>query len=487
MGSRERLSPADAAWLHMDRPTNLMVINAVTWFDEPLDWNRVREIVDERMVRPFPRFRQRISESLLPFDVPYWEDDPNFALDHHLHHVALPGPGDQETLQNFVGDLMSMPLDRAKPLWDFYFVDGYGKGCATVFRIHHSIGDGIALGQVLLSLTDPIDRSPTDPIDAPGAAAPPAPERRPAGLTSRLTGMLGPLAWSATTSLHAVDALAHEGLQTLRHPTRLRDIATLGRDDVAALARLTLTPPDSRTVLRGPGVVSKRAVWGAPYPLTDVKAIGRPMRATVNDVMLAAVTGALGRYLRERDSLVDNVRTFVPFNVRPSDQAPPPTLGNKFGLIFLDLPVGLDDPRERIATVSRRMAAVKNSPQGPISFGMLRGVGLTPTTVEKRIIDYFTARATAVMTNVPGPTQAVSFAGVPVRGVVSWVPRSGDTPIGLAIFSYKGRVQVGLAVDAQLVPEPASILAAMHEELDLMRQLVMATPAKKRTKAAAGG
>ncbi len=478
MASRQRLSPADAAWLHMDRPTNLMVIQAVTWFDEPLNWSRVREIVDERMVRRFPRFRQRVSESLLPFDAPYWEDDPNFVLDHHLHHVALPSPGGQEALQNFVGDLMSMPLDRTKPLWDFYFVDGFGKGSATVFRIHHAIGDGIALGQVLLSLTDP--------IDGPDAAPPPAPDRRPTGLTSRLTGMLGPLTWPATTSLHAVDALAHEGLQTLRHPMRLRDVASLGRDEAAALARLTLTPPDSRTVLSGPGVVSKRAVWDAPYPLADVKAIGRPMHATVNDVMLAAVSGGLGRYLRERDSLVDNVRTFVPFNVRPTDEPPPSTLGNKFGLIFLDLPVGLDDPQERIATVSRRMAAVKNSPQGALSFGMLRGVGLTPTTVEKRLIDYFTARATAVMTNVPGPTQPVSFAGVPVGGVVSWVPRSGDTPIGLAIFSYSGQVQVGLAVDAQLVPEPASILAGMREDLDVMRQLVAETPAKKRPKAAAG-
>jgi WS/DGAT/MGAT family acyltransferase len=465
----------------MDRPTNLMVIDAVTWFDEPLDWNRVRDVVAERMVRRFPRFRQRISEGMLPLDGPYWEDDPNFDIEHHLHHVALPGPGDQEVLQNFVGDLMSMPLDRAKPLWDFYFVDGYGQGCATVFRIHHSIGDGIALGHVLLSLTDP--------IDAPEGAVPAAPEARAPGLTSRLYGMLGPLTWPATTSLHAVDALTHEGLQTLRHPTRLRDIATLGRDEVAALARLTLTPPDTRTVLSGPGVVSKRAVWAPPIPLADVKAIGRPMRATVNDVMLAAVSGGLGRYLRERDSLVDNVRTFVPFNVRPADKPPPPTLGNKFGLIFLDLPVGLADPRERIATVNRRMEAVKNSPQGAISFGMLRGVGLTPSTVERRIIDYFTSRATAVMTNVPGPTQRVSFAGVPVAGVVSWVPRSGDTPIGLAIFSYNGQVHVGLAVDAQLVPEPSSILTAMHEDLDVMGQLVAGGSEKKqvrRTKPAAG-
>ena len=182
MGSRERMSPADAAWLHMDRPTNLMVINAVTWFDAPLDWTVVRKTVDERMVSRFPRFRQRVAESALPLGGPHWEDDPYFALENHLHHVALPSPGDQEALQEFVGDLMSMPLDRTKPLWHLYLVDGYGGGCATVFRIHHSIGDGIALGEVLLSLTDPDRRCCCRcPCRTRARRQPPAWADRPAG------------------------------------------------------------------------------------------------------------------------------------------------------------------------------------------------------------------------------------------------------------------------------------------------------------------
>jgi len=481
MGSRERMSPADAAWLHMDRPTNLMVINAVTWFDAPLDWTVVRKTVDERMVSRFPRFRQRVAESALPLlGGPYWEDDRYFALENHVHHVALPSPGDQEALQEFVGDLMSMPLDRTKPLWHLYLVDGYGGGCATVFRIHHSIGDGIALGEVLLSLTDPADGVAVDV---------PAEPQHAASHRHGLTGLLDSVTWpaatgihAAATGVHAADALAHEGIQALIHPSRLRDIATLGRDEVAALAKLTFTPPDARTVLRGPGVVSKRAVWAPPIPLADVKAIGRPMHATVNDVLLSAVSGALGRYLQRRESLVDNVRTFVPFNIRPAGEPPATTLGNKFGLVFLDLPVGLRDPRERLAEVSRRMDAVKNSSEGPVSFGMLSGVGLTPTTVEKRIIDFFTAKATAVMTNVAGPPKPVSFAGVPVAGVVSWVPRSGDTPIGLSIFSYSGQVLVGLAVDAALVPEPASILTGMQEELDELRELATSGAAREQAR-----
>jgi hypothetical protein len=133
------------------------------------------------------------------------------------------------------------------------------------------------------------------------------------------------------------------------------------------------------------------------------------------------------------------------------------------------------------------MDAVKNSPQGPVSFGMLSGVGLTPTTVEKRIIDFFTAKATAVMTNVTGPQQPVSLAGVPVAGVVCWVPRSGDTPIGLSFFRYSRPVLVGLAVDAALVPEPASILTGMQEELDALRELATSGAAPEQVRPTATG
>ena len=458
MASRERMSAADAAWLHMDRPTNLMVINAVSWFDRPLDWEAVAKIIEERLVRRFPRFRQRVVESALPLTAPYWEDDPHFGIEHHIHHVALPAPGGSAALQHFVGDLMSVPLDRTKPLWHMYFVDGYGEGCATVTRIHHCVGDGIALAKVLLSLTD---ESGAGPSPDPG---PDAEQRR------GLTGLLGTLTGPAAAGAHAVDAIVHEGIDVLTHPAKLRDIAALGRDDVAALAKLTLTPPDTRTVFRGPGVVSKRALWSEPIPLAEVKAVGRAAHGTVNDVLLSAASGAIGRYLDRRGGRVDNLRALIPFNIRPPDQPLPPTLGNRFGMIFLDLPVGIRDPGERLAELSRRMQIVKRSPEAAVSYGVLSGMGLTPADVEKQILDFFTAKASAVMTNVSGPPEPLHLAGVRVRGVIPWVPRTGDTPIGLSIFSYAGEVVIGLSVDAALVPEPETILSGMRAELrDLQR------------------
>lgn len=144
--ARRTMPNADAAWLHMDRPTNRMVINAVLWFDEPLDPEAIRSVLRERIVERFPSFRQRAVEhgALGGAD---WEDDPDFDLDLHLHHIALPAPGDRIALQELVGDLASTPLHRDKPLWDAYLVDGYGAGSALQLRMHHCIADGIALAR----------------------------------------------------------------------------------------------------------------------------------------------------------------------------------------------------------------------------------------------------------------------------------------------------------------------------------------------------
>src|SRR3954454_5067836 len=168
--TRERMPSADAAWLRMDRRTNLMVINSVLLFDEPVDWARVREVVGERLVGRFPRFRQRVVEAGGPRGGAFWEDDPHFGLDLHLHHRALPAPGDRAALEELVADRMAEPLDRAKPLWSFYFIDGYGDGAAVYARMHHCIADGIALARVLLSLTDSDPDAGIAPPAATGAS-----------------------------------------------------------------------------------------------------------------------------------------------------------------------------------------------------------------------------------------------------------------------------------------------------------------------------
>lgn len=448
--SAQRMNNADAAWLHMDRPTNLMVVNALMWFDGPLDVERVRAIVRERLVGQFPRFRQRIADPPLGLGLPSWKDEPAFDLDLHVHRLALPAPGDDATLQELVGDLMVMPLDRSKPLWHMYVIEGYGAGTALLTRMHHCIADGIALTRVLLSLTD----------EQPDAGL--GPPLQTTGGHGRAEALAAPV----RTGVHVAEAALHEGFELAAHP-RSELPGLLGRvvGDGRALAKLLLTGPDAKSVFRGELGVARRVRWTERIPLDDVKAIGHATHTTVNDVLLAAVSGALHRYLAAHGDEVEEIRAMVPFNLRPLDVPLPRELGNRFGLVYLALPVGPATPAERLADVHRRMDGIKHSPEGAMSYLILGILGSTPVPIEQRLIDVFAPKTTAVMTNVPGPRQPIYFAGSKVAGILGWVPASGSIGVGLSIFSYDGGVRIGLQVDAGLVPDPETIIAAIGEEL----------------------
>jgi diacylglycerol O-acyltransferase / wax synthase len=460
MATRHAMGSADAAWLHMDRPTNLMVINGVLWFDEPVDWDRVRTVIGERLVDPFPRFRQRVVEARLNVGGPQWEDDPDFDLDLHLHRVALPAPGGPAELKAFVADRMVVPLDRARPLWEFHFVEGYGEGSAIVSRMHHCIADGVALARVLLSLTDE---------EADAGLAPPAPPAAHRG--GPLDGLLRPAAAAAGFAWGLAGAAWHEGTSLLAHPERTVDLAAAARDDARALAKVLLARPDADTVLRGDLGVAERVAWTAPLPLDDVKALAHRHGATVNDVLVAAMTGALRSYLEGRDSLVDEIRAVVPFNLRPLDQPLPRDLGNRFGLVTLPLPVGLDTPEARLEAVMAGMSDIKNSPEGPVAYAVLSAIGVTPVQVEHALVDLFSANGSTVLTNVPGPREAVYLAGSPVRGVLVWAPVSGSMAMSISILSYAGDVTAGVMSDAGLVPDPDTIVAAFEAEVRALEAL----------------
>lgn len=446
--SRHSMSNADAAWFHMDRPTNLMVVNAVLWFDEPIDMDRGREIVRERLVERFPRFRQRVVAP--PVGQPMWEDDPSFDLERHVHHLALPAPGDRQALQVLVADLWATPLDRSKPLWDLYVVDGFGTGQALISRMHHCIADGIALARVLLSLTD----------EQPGAGLAEATETGPGH--ARFDALIAP-AWAG---LRLAGAGLDDGRHLLANPaSELPDLLAEGAADVRALSKLLLTGGDAKTVLKGKLGATRRVTWSEPMALDEIKSIGGRTGTTINDVVVAAMTGALRWYLQRRGSLVPEIRAMVPFNLRPLDKPLPRDLGNRFGLVYLSLPVGISGPAHRLATVHDEMERIKRSPEAAVSYGILGLLGITPPQVEQRVLDVFSAKATAVMTNVPGPRQPVYFAGTKVAGVLGWVPTAGSIGVGVSIFSYDGDVTVGFDVDAGLVPDPETIIVAYEREI----------------------
>jgi WS/DGAT/MGAT family acyltransferase len=460
------MNHADAAWLHMDQPTNLMVITGVLWFDEVPDWDRVRDLIQERFVGPYPRFRQRVVEGRPPVSGPHWEDDPGFNLDDHLHKAVLPAPGDRGSLAELVGEITATPLDPDKPLWQIYMVDGYGDGAAMVHRIHHCIADGIALSRVLLGLADESPDEGARPIEDPPTAKP-----RSSGSSNPLSALTGATRGAVSAVTGAAGALAHESLEITKHPSHLLDLAASGRKDADALSKVLLRGNDPHTALKGEMGVAKGVSWSTPIPLEDVRTLGHDTGTTINDVVMTAVAGAFRRYLDRHGEVVDEVTAMVPFNLRSPTEPLPATLGNRFGLVFLGLPVGTTGRHVRLLKIHERMKKIKHSHEGVVAYGVLDAMGRTPEAVEQRVIDLFTAKGTAVVTNVPGPARPVFLAGTPVAGVLVWAPCSGDVSMTISIFSYNGMLTVGLMADAGLIPNPDLLVGDFESELQALLEL----------------
>lgn len=451
-GARHALPAADVAWLHMDRPTNPMVVNALVLFGGPLDLRRTADVLRRRLVDRFPRFSEVVVERTARG--PAFEPHRAFDLDNHLHRVALPAPGDRAALEELVDDLIAGQLDPGRPLWHAHLIEGYEGGSAVLWRIHHCIADGIALARLLLSITDEV----ADAVD-------------PEPVSYRRGGILGDAARLAGTAWSLGGRAMREAAATVGDPGRLRGLAGRTLRDAATVTKLLASPPDTRTELKAPLAGRRRVAWTEPLPLADVKAAGRRHGATINDLLVAALAGALGDELGDGGSRPDEVHAMVPFNLRPLDEPVPSDLGNDFALTLLALPVGLADPRERLRAVHERMEAIKRSDEAPISHGILSAIGRTPAQVEELLIGFFTDKASLVVTNVPGPREPLSFAGAPVEGVLVWAPCSGSIGTTVSIFSYAGAVTVGLMTDTGLVPDPHPIVRCYERELQQLVEL----------------
>ena len=469
---RTPLSPIDTAWFRMEHPTNLMMITGFFLFEQPLEFEAIKDLLERRLLG-HRRFRQRVVQPRISLLPPYWEDDPNFDINAHLHRIALPAPGDQATLEELVNDFMSTPLDFTKPLWQFHLVENYGEGCALLCRLHHCVGDGIALMRLLLSLTDD-EPNALDQEDELESVLEPG-QRQPGSTVV-------PYLKRIRRMRRRNRKLLKQSFKTLSDPAQVAKGMKLGIESSAALAHLLLLSPDPRSPFKGKLGVMKRCSWSQPIPLADIKAIGRVTGGTVNDVVLTAVSGALGRYLRSRGEATGglNFRAVVPVNLRPPEE--PLKLGNAFGLVYLSLPVGIDDPLDRLRELKRRMDGIKGTPEALVAFGILNAIGVATAEVEDIVVEIFGTKATAVMTNVPGPREVRYFAGQPIRHIMFWVPQSGRLGLGVSILSYAGEVLVGVVTDAGLVPDPESIIEALYTEVDdLMELLRLAEAADAET------
>jgi diacylglycerol O-acyltransferase / wax synthase len=467
--SSQRMSRVDTAWLRMDNDVNLMMIVGVWLLQPGITHAKLCERIEDKLLK-YERFRQRVVQDAMGAS---WVPDEAFDLKRHVLHQKLHrerGQSEREALQALVGELANTPLDADHPLWQFHLIDGYEGGSALVARVHHCIGDGIALISVMMAITD-------GGIDPPKRKLRAEPEGEADWLAD---AVMKPLTDLASKAIGMYGGGVGKTMEMLSNPQQgllgSLEMARTGAKVLGDVGAMALMPDDSPTLLKGKPLGQKIVAWGEPLPLDDVKAIGKALGCSINDVLLACVAGAIGAYLREQgdDPAGKEIRAMVPVNLRPLEQAW--KLGNRFGLAPLTLPIGIDNPVERVYAVRVRMNQLKDSYQPLLAFAVLAVAGLLIKPVQDGLLGLFAKKATAVMTNVPGPATKLKFCGSTLRQTMFWVPASGNIGVGVSILSYGGGVQFGLITDKHLCPHPQQIIDRFEPEFEKLLLMTMMLP-----------
>lgn len=481
----ERMSKVDTAWLRMDSPSNLMMIMGV-WILKPgVTYSAVRERLVERLLK-YPRFSQRVQVDATGAS---WVTDKRFDISRHLRIEKLSATAKKhpmQALQARLAELAMEPLDMRHPLWEYRLVEHFDGGSVLIVRIHHCIADGLALISVIQSMVD-------------GGLEPPKRRPKPAALHGLEAAeewmshsLIEPLTVAAVKALEVAGEGAAQAFEAVGDPRHAmekwltvgRSLSAEGSSEAARLAyqvvrdaaALALMSDDSPTRLKGRPGQSKRVAWCQPIPLDDVRAVSKALRCSINDVLLACVAGAIGQYLKSHGDVVADkeIRAMVPVNLRPMSQAY--KLGNKFGLAPVVLPIGLDNPIERVFEVRRRMNELKGSMQPLLAFALLAVAGVLIKPVQDAMLSLFSKKTTAVMTNVPGPREKLKFCGATLEQALFWVPQSGSVGLGVSILSYGGGVQFGIISDSTLCPNPQAIIDQFEPEFEKLKLLTLMLP-----------
>ena len=461
-----RMSSVDTAWLRMDSPGNTSMIVGVSATETPIRPDDFRRMIEQRLLC-FPRFRHK---AVLDPIGASWVEDDEFDLDAHLKIVSLPAPAGRRDLEVLAAELASTPLDPRRPMWQLHLVRDYQGGSAWITRVHHCYADGIAMIRVLLSMTEQ-DSGPAIAAHAPQAGDKASRRRRkgPADVLPVLSWVQH-LAQPAGDILEAALAegakLLEGGIHQVFHPGHAATLARQAGGMVGEFAKAILLSDDPATPLRGTLSGFKAVAWGKPIPLSEVKAIGKALDCTINDVLMATVAGALGGYLRDQrfDTKDLVLRASVPVNLRAAEE--PLSLGNKFGLVFVDMGLGMRNPLKRVYAMHETMTALKGSLQPPMTLMVLGLLGMLPDVVQGPAIELFSRKASMVVSNVPGPQSPLYMCGQRVSEMYFWVPQSGTIGIGISILSYAGQVYFGMISDRKLVREPHKVVDRFAPEFE---------------------
>ncbi len=449
----QTMSPLDASFLHIEDAVTHMHIGSVGIFEGPPPTaDEVSAAISGRLAL-VPRYRQKVRFVPLALGRPTWVDDPHFNLDYHVRRTALPSPGGDQELRNLMGRVMSQQLDRAKPLWEMWVAEGLDRGCwALISKTHHCLVDGVSATDLLSVVLDS-ERDPSPPVPDGWR---PEPEPNPAELVAHALAQRAASPYEgARTVLAAARAprrLAHGALEVGRGLANLRRVAA----------------PGSSSSLNGPIGPHRRWDW-ARSRLSDIKQIREAHGGTVNDVVLAAITGGFRDLLLAEGETVEGrvVRTLVPVSVRAEQERG--TYNNKVSAMFAELPVDIEDPVARLEAIREQMQQLKRSGQAVAAERLTALGGFAPAmllALAGRVGSRLPQRTVnTVTTNVPGPQHPLYLAGRRMLEAFPFVPLGGSVRIGVAIFSYDGNINFGVTGDRDTAPDITVLCAGIERSV----------------------
>ncbi len=438
----------------VNTPNSLVTITGMMIFEKKVSLQKLLKVTEERLLQ-YERFKKKV---IIRNNKPIWHLDEAFCLSSHIHHIALPEPGNYKMLQEVISDLISEPLDYSKPLWQAHLIDNYNGGSVIVWRIHHAIADGIALIKVVFSLT---------------AAS------RATSLVSAIKHVENEaeaakisLKQEVNNLMQSGKDLYHQAQQLIHEPKYIKDALKESWSISKELGRLFFGTSVTGIMYKGELGYRKNASWSEALPLQEIKQIGKQFHATVNDMLLVLITGALRRHLTKHKQPLDQcIRIVVPVNARKKGE--PIKVHNKIGMLSIELPVHLKKMEDRIIYIVGKTKALKHSIEPVLIYNLLHIVAdVIPQSIEQKFSNFLGTKIAGVVTNVPGPKEAIYLAGYKVKDIMFWVPQTNPLGIGISIISYNNRVCLGVVTDENLVKNPDEIIKGYYKEFETMRKLL---------------
>ncbi|MEZ5001705.1 MAG: WS/DGAT domain-containing protein [Chitinophagales bacterium] len=451
------LSHLDLLMWNTNHPTGLTNITAIKFFKAPLDTQKVIDIFEKKILK-FEKFQEKV---IIKDGKPTWHKDELFNLQSHIHKIALPGKGDDKALQILISDLISSPLDYSKPLWQIHIIENYNSGTAVLWRIGHVIGDGVSLMTTFLSITDNFD-----------------PEKdtfhkiKKHHVEHEATKKIDwRKKWEQAVELSKKTIEKSKSL--IQNPQPIQQAFEALKQTTKDLTSFVMSSSNAKSMYKGPLGVQKKVAWSKVIPLSDIKKIGKHYGSTVNDTLLVALTGAIRKHmLKHGQDLNIKFNVACPVDMRKQDVEI--DLGNKIGVILLDLPINEGNIKHRFKVISEKTKSLRRSLEPPITYYYTQFISdFIPKGMEEAGAKFLGSKLMAILSNVPGPKRALNFAGEEIDNLMFFLPHTYEMGIGLSVISYNNKVTLGITVDANIVNDPETIAEYFEAEIELMLATIL--------------